>query len=89
MKMKNENEKTENEKTTEKLTQVGVRKTTEQEREVLEYLNTLRESGATNMFGATPYIIEEFQIGSIESRRLLSLWMNNFNENGNYNEVNI
>lgn len=87
--MKNEKKRKEREKTIEKLTPVGVRKTTEQEREVLEYLNTLRESGATNMFGATPYIIEEFQIGSIESRRLLSLWMNNFNENGNYNEVNI
>lgn len=26
----------------------------------LEYLDGLRESGATNMFGARPYLMEEF-----------------------------
>ena len=28
--------------------------------EVFEYLDALRESGVTNMFGATPYLMEEF-----------------------------
>ena len=33
-----------------------MRKTTEQEKEVLEFLNMLRITGFTKMFGATPYI---------------------------------
>jgi hypothetical protein len=65
-----------------------MRKTTEQEQEVLEYLNMLRITGVTNMFGATPYIEAEFGLDKKESRRLLSLWMNNFNDEGKYDEVN-
>lgn len=64
-----------------------MRKTTKQEQEVLEYLNILRDSGATNMFGATPYIEDEFGIDRKESKRLLSLWMKNFNNEGKYDEV--
>jgi hypothetical protein len=64
-----------------------MRKTTEQEQEVLEYLNILRDSGATNMFGATPYIEDEFGLDRKESKRLLSLWMKNFNNEGKYDEV--
>ena len=65
-----------------------MRKTTEQEQEVLEYFNMLRDSGVTNMFGATPYIEDEFGLDKKDSRRLLSLWMNNFNYEGKYDEVN-
>jgi len=65
-----------------------MRKTTEQEQEVLEYLNMLRITGVTNMFGATPYIEDEFGLDKKESRRLLSLWMKNFNDEGKYDEVN-
>ena len=65
-----------------------MRKTTEQEQEVLEYLNMLRITGVTNMFGATPYIEDEFGLDKKESRRLLSLWMKNFNDKGKYDEVN-
>ena len=64
-----------------------LRKTTNQEQEVLTYLNMLRDSGATNMFGATPYIEEEFDLNSKEVRSLLMLWMANFNDEGEYNEV--
>jgi hypothetical protein len=64
-----------------------MRKTTEQEQEVLEYLNILRDSGATNMFGAIPYIEDEFGLDRKESKRLLSLWMKNFNNEGKYDEV--
>ena len=64
-----------------------LRKTTNQEQEVLTYLNMLRDSGATNMFGATPYIEEEFDLNSKEAKRLLMLWMANFNDEGEYNEV--
>jgi hypothetical protein len=64
-----------------------MRKTTDQEQEVLEFLNMLRDSGATNMFGAVPYIKDEFELDSKESKRLLMLWMANFNDEGEYNEV--
>ena len=64
-----------------------MRKTTQSEKEVMEFLNILRDSGATNMFGATPYVIEEFGLDTSEARRILSLWMKNFNEEGDYAEV--
>jgi hypothetical protein len=64
-----------------------MRKTTDKEQEVLEFLNILRDSGATNMFGAVPYIKDEFELDSKEAKRLLSLWMANFNDEGEYNEV--
>ena len=64
-----------------------MRKTTDTEKEVMEFLNILRDSGATNMFGATPYVIEEFGLDKSEARRILSLWMKNFNEEGDYAEV--
>jgi hypothetical protein len=64
-----------------------MRKTTDQEQEVLEFLNILRDSGATNMFGAVPYIKDEFELDSKEAKSLLMLWMANFNDEGEYNEV--
>jgi hypothetical protein len=63
------------------------RKATEQEQEVLEYLNDLRDSGDTNMFGASPYVESRFGIDRNESRKLVSLWMNNFKEDGNYENI--
>jgi len=45
------------------------------EQEVFEYLERLRESGETNMFGATPYIVREFDIPTKEARELLMKWM--------------
>lgn len=65
-----------------------MRKTTEHEQEVLEFLNIVRITGVTNMFGATPYIEDEYGLDKKESRRLLSLWMKNFNDEGKYDEVN-
>ncbi len=64
-----------------------MRKTTDKEQEVLEFLNILRDSGATNMFGAVPYIKDEFELDSKEAKSLLMLWMANFNDEGEYNEV--
>lgn len=63
------------------------RKTTQLERDVFQYLNDLRESGATNMFGAHPYIQDEFDMDSKEAKGLLSLWMENFNEEGEYLKI--
>ena len=64
-----------------------MRKTTQQEKEVMSYLNDLRDSGVTNMFGAAPYVEDEFGIDKREARRILQLWMQNFNEEGDYEEV--
>lgn len=63
------------------------RKTTKQEKEIMEYLNDLRDSGATNMFGATPYIVDEFGIDKQEARKILTLWMDNFNEEAKYDLI--
>ena len=66
------------------------RPTTEKEKAVLSYLNRLRESGATNMFGAAPYIEAEFPGTSFrEANVLLGLWLNNFSESGEYNTITI
>lgn len=65
------------------------RKATKQEKEIMGFLNLLRNSGVTNMFGATPYIVAEFHIKEKEATSILSLWMKNFNEDGEYNEITI
>jgi hypothetical protein len=70
-------------------TKETTRATTPQEKEVMEFLNTLRDSGVTNMFGAAPYIVDEFGYDKGEARRMLTLWMNNFNEDGNYETVKL
>lgn len=57
-------------------------KITKQEKEMFDYLNDLRLSGATNMFGASPYLADEFDIDKYEARKVLSKWMENFNEDG-------
>lgn len=46
--------------------------------EISKYLNELRKSGVTNMFGATPYIEKEFGISKEDARKALSYWMKNF-----------
>ena len=42
---------------------------------VYTYLDDLRESGVTNMFGAGPYVEEAFDIPESEARELLIGWM--------------
>lgn len=66
----------------------NTRKTTPIENQVMCYLNELRESGATNMFGSTTYIIEEFpDLDKREAGRILSLWMENFNDECDYDYI--
>lgn len=55
---------------------------TSKEVEIFEYLNRLRDSGITNMFGATPYIIEEFNINKRDASKALTTWMGIFEEEG-------
>lgn len=46
----------------------------------LEYLDELRLSGVTNMFGAAPYVSEEFGITVADARHILSEWMRTFSD---------
>lgn len=44
------------------------------------FLDDLRESGVTNMFGASPYLIEEFGVDKSTAQRILIEWMRTFDE---------
>jgi hypothetical protein len=47
----------------------------------LNYLDDLRESGATNMFGARPYLMDEFpELTKDQAGDVLSYWMSTFSE---------
>jgi len=46
--------------------------------EHLEYLDDLRESGETNMFGAGLYLVDEFEMDKRTAREVLSYWMSTF-----------
>ena len=50
----------------------------EEMEEVFEYLDGLRESGATNMWGARPYVEGEFGFDKQKAGKLLSAWMKTF-----------
>jgi hypothetical protein len=43
-----------------------------------EYLNDLRDSGVTNMFGAAVYLQRDFGLSRQESRDILLKWMESF-----------
>ncbi len=72
---------------------VTKRRASELEVMVCEYLNQLRAEGSMNslyieenpeMFGAVPYIATIFGIDRPEAKRLVLIWMDNFNEKGEY-----
>ncbi len=50
------------------------------EDEHLKYLENLRESGITNMYGAAPYLKEKFRLDINQARKILSYWMNNYTD---------
>ncbi len=43
-----------------------------------DYLEILRKSGVTNMFGAAPYLEQEFGLDRREARTILKQWMVQF-----------
>ena len=48
-----------------------------------EFLDDLRESGETNMFGATPYLRREWpDLSRTEARDVLKAWMDQFESDG-------
>lgn len=46
--------------------------------EMFEFLDDLRESGVTNMFGAGKYLEQEFNIDKSQAKEILLEWMRNF-----------
>jgi hypothetical protein len=48
--------------------------------EHFEYLDVLRDSGATNMFGASAYIKDKFDLSSNVATAYLGHWMETFEE---------
>jgi len=45
------------------------------------YLEELRQSGVTNMFGAIPYLQEEYpELTDEEAKNILKSWMENYSE---------
>jgi len=48
--------------------------------EYFEFLDALRESGATNMFGAGIYLEREYGMDRREARDVLKQWMETYEE---------
>ena len=43
------------------------------------YLERLRRSGVTNMYGAAPYLMDEFGLRKNDAIKVLADWMRNYN----------
>ena len=52
-----------------------------------DYLNKLRDSGKTNMFGAAPYLQAVFGLDKRTAREILAKWMKSMNENSPSKEL--
>jgi len=48
--------------------------------ELFEYLDTLRDTGVTNMFGASPYLQQAFGIDRREAKNVLMEWMKTYGQ---------
>jgi len=48
--------------------------------EHLEYLDDLRESGDTNMYGAGEWLEDDFDINKKDARKVLKYWMKTFGQ---------
>lgn len=46
--------------------------------EIYDYLDDLRESGETNMYGAGAYLMSDFGMKRRMASRVLSAWMKDF-----------
>ena len=44
------------------------------------FLDGLRKSGVCNMYGATPYLMERYQISRDDAIKVLAEWMQTFDE---------
>ena len=48
--------------------------------EVFPYLDELRKSGVTNMYGAHKYVMEDFSMDKAMAIKLVQAWMETFKE---------
>lgn len=48
--------------------------------QVYNFLNILRLSGITNMYGASPYLQEVFGFTKYDANRYLNSWMDTFDD---------
>ena len=46
--------------------------------EHLEYLDELRDSGVTNMYGAPAFVEEEYDISNADAKIIVQYWMDSF-----------
>ena len=60
---------------------------TDEELEAFTYLDELRESGETNMFGAAPYLQSELGWSKREAETLTSRWMKEFSQWEEYKQA--
>ena len=44
------------------------------------FLEVLRQSGVTNMFSATPYLVEHCDLDKRTAREVLQSWMSNYDQ---------
>ncbi len=44
----------------------------------LDFLDELRESGVTNMFGARPYLMRDFGLDKETAKDIFTYWMESF-----------
>lgn len=52
------------------------------------YLEWLRRTGVTNMFGASPYLQNEFGLNDKDAKQILLEWMNNYNSEDYEKHIN-
>lgn len=45
-----------------------------------EYLDALRKSGVTNMYGAAPYLMDSYNLNRNAAVSILSAWMKSFGD---------
>lgn len=50
----------------------------ERNKKYFEYLDDLRESGETNMYGAASYLQDEFLLSREKARTILREWMKSY-----------
>ena len=48
--------------------------------EYYQFLEELRKSGTTNMFGATPYLVKAFKLKPKKAGEILKEWMHCYEE---------
>lgn len=46
----------------------------------LDFLDQLRESGETNMFGAGEYLVDEYEISKKDAKIILKYWIESFKD---------